>query len=69
MFLGKISYTAVYCTQFKWGNNCIYNSYRSCIQKHKHIDNMLLLHFIVEVVPCLVRQSISCILSDSGRQH
>ena len=67
--LGKISYTVVYGTQFTWGNNCIYNYYRSCIQKHKHIGNMLLLYFIEELVPYLVRQSIYCILSESSRQH
>ena len=67
--LVKISYTVVYCTQFIWGNNCIYNSYRSCIQKHKHIGNMHLLYFTEEVVPYLVRQSIYCILSESSRQH
>ena len=67
--LGKSSYTVVYGTQFTWGNNCIYNYYRSCIQKHKHIGNMLLLYFIEEVVPYLVRQSIYCILSESSRQH
>ena len=45
--LRKISYTAVYCTQFTWENNCIYNSYCSFIQRHKHEDNMLLLYFTV----------------------
>ena len=69
VMLGKISYTVVYCTQFTWGNNPFYNSYRSCIQKHKHMGNMPLLYFIEEVVPCLVRQSICCSLSESSRQH
>ena len=45
--LRKISYTAVYCTQFTWENNCIYNSYCSFIQRHKHEDNVLLLYFTV----------------------
>ena len=45
--LGKISYTAVYCTQFTLGNNCIYNSYCSFIQRRKHQGNMPLLYFTV----------------------
>ena len=47
----------------------LYYSYHNCIQKHKHIGDMPLLYFIEEVVPCLVRQSICCSLSESSRQH
>ena len=37
----------IYCTRFTYVDNYLENTYYSCIQKHRHVDNMLLLYFTV----------------------
>ena len=36
----------VYCTRFTYVDNCLKNTYYSCIQKYRLLGNMLLLYFI-----------------------
>ena len=37
----------IYCTRLTYVDNYLKNTYYSCIQKHRHVYNMLLLYFIV----------------------
>ena len=37
----------IYCTRFTYVDNCLKNTYYSCIQKHRHVGNILLLNFTV----------------------
>ena len=37
----------IYCTRLTYVDNYLKNTYYSCIQKHRHAGNILLLYFIV----------------------
>ena len=40
-----IAFATVHYTQFTFVDSCLKNTYYSCIQKHRHVGNMLLLLF------------------------
>ena len=41
----KIAFTTVYFTRFTYVDDCLKNAYYSCIQKQRHVSNMLRFYF------------------------